>query len=139
MTYLRQLVRTELVALGWLTACAVVFAIWVSVTYLADASAPLSYRSSQGVLLGLYFFAFGLVPILIFGAPTYAWLMQRKWATWWSALLVGFLPGTIILPLDLSIAVYALVSGGVISLLTHLVIGRGANNSFKPKPLRGSA
>jgi hypothetical protein len=130
--------KTALISLFWLVICAVVFAIAVAVAFPND-DAPISDRINQALFLFLLFFAFGFLPVLFYGVPVYLYLLRHGWAKWWSALLVGMLPGVAALPMELSLGSYALAAGSAVSLLTHATIARGANNSFKPNPLRGSA
>ena len=136
----RDIAKAGLVALGFLAMCAAVFAMVVTIFNLNPGiTLSAGEKTSQSVFLFLAFFYFGLFPVLIYGVPAYVFLMHRGWARWWSSVLVGLLPGVILLPLDLSFAGYALAAGSVVALLTHSVMARRANNSFKPKPLRGSA
>ena len=135
MNFMRRVVRAELVTLGWLAVCAIAFA---SFAYFSDSKLSAEDGFNQALWLCALFFAVGFLPVLLYGAPAYTWLNQNGRARWWSALLVGMLPGVVILPLEPSIGAYALAAGGTVSLLTHLVIARWANNSFKPNPLRSS-
>ena len=136
----RDIAKTGLVALAFLAMCAVVFVVIVTIFNLNPGiTLSAGEKTSQSIFLFLGFFYFGLFPVLIYGVPTYVFLMHRGWARWWSSVLVGLLPGMILLSIDLSLAEYALAAGSVVALLTHSVMPRRANNSFKPKPLRGSA
>ncbi|QNP40187.1 hypothetical protein [Lysobacter solisilvae (ex Woo and Kim 2020)] len=89
----------------------------------------------------------GILPSFLYGAPFYALLSKHKVANGLTASLIGVTPGLLVLPFEPNIAVLVLLFGGCVSLTTHLfakrrlaqLAGTGANNSFKPKPLRGSA
>lgn len=129
MSYFRHLFKTELVALGCLAVCAAIF----SLLFGNGGHAIFGLRDAF-----LLFCTIGVLPVSVYGAPVYALLRYRGAAKWWSALLIGLFPGLIVIFLNLGVAVFALVVGGVIGLLTHLVIAghaRGAYRLFKSKPL----
>ena len=130
--------KAALISLFWLAVCATVFAAYTSFAYpIGDT--PISDRVNGAVFLFLLFFAFGFLPVLLYGIPVYLYLLRHDWAKWWSVALAGMLPGVAILPMELSLGGYALVAGSAVSLLTHASIARGANNSFKPSPHQGGA
>jgi hypothetical protein len=89
----------------------------------------------------------GILPSFVYGAPLYALLSKHNVANALTALSIGIIPGLLALPFEPSMAVFVLLFGACIALATHLfakrrlarLAGLGANNSFKPKPLRGSA
>ena len=89
----------------------------------------------------------GLLPALLYGAPIYAWLSYKDHANTLSAILIGAVPGVAMLPFEPSFSLFVLLFGVCVSLATHLLVRNrlaglrhlGANNSFKPRPLRGSA
>lgn len=136
MSYSRILLNTELVALGCLAVCAAIFSL------LFSNGRHAIFGLSDALLL---FCIFGVLPVSGYGAPVYALLRYRGVAKWWSALLIGLFPGLIgIFPSLVAysndsilsrIAVFVLVVGGVIGLLTHLVIAGHASSLFKSKPL----
>lgn len=126
MSYSRILLKTELVALGCLAVCAAIFSL------LFSNGRHAIFGLSDALLL---FCIFGVLPVSGYGAPIYALLRYRGVAKWWSALLIGLFPGLIGIFWSLGIAVFVLVVGGVIGLLTHLVIAGRASNLFKSKPL----
>jgi hypothetical protein len=87
----------------------------------------------------------GILPSFIYGAPVYALLSHRNIANIASSIAVGAAPGLIALPFEPSLAAFLLVFGTCVAMATHLIAKRrlaklmdlGANNSFKPTPLRG--
>jgi uncharacterized membrane protein len=89
----------------------------------------------------------GVVPALLYGVPAYAFVSYRGRANSVTALGIGLFPGLITLPFSKDLAVFVLVFGPCVALVTHLVAkrrlaklhGLGANNSSKPTPLRGAA
>ena len=89
----------------------------------------------------------GILPSFLYGAPLYALLSKHKVANALTAPFIGIVPGLLALPFEPNTAVLILLFGGCVSLATHLcakhrlarLAGTVANNSFKPKPLRGSA
>ena len=100
----------------------------------------------------------GYTTMLLFGAPL-IWLFVRKgWVSWWQSVLGGMLAASLFLLLwfgtstwehfllnGLRLTVHAWVlaaAGGLAFWLIALWRNprfNGPNNSFKPKPLRGSA
>ena len=83
---------------------------------------------------------FGVVPVVLLGAPSYFALIRYSQPRWPHVLLIGVAPGILALPLDLVLGSTAIVCGVVVASVTHILFPRlGPNNSFKPRPLRGSA
>ena len=95
--------------------------------------------STSGVLMAFWSFAFGLPVVALYGVPIYLVLAKRAKATWANVLVAASLP-CLLLGLwswqsGLLLVGFALSVAAVI----RVVHGAGPNNSFKPKPLRGSA
>ena len=94
---------------------------------------------SFGFFLALWAMAFGAIPAFAYGAPLYALARLRGRASILVALAIGLLPGVVFLITHRGSVV--LLFGAVVGVCVHAFARRqmGANNSFKPKPLRGSA
>ena len=140
MNYLRCLAKTQAVAFGWLVVCSVLFAIALY-AFFASGDSTLSIKDALGqiVFVVVAVFVFATLPVLLFAAPAYAWLSSKGVARWWSSLGIGLVPGIAMIPFELPLAWYALIVGSAVALLTHMTMRNSANNSFKPRPLRGSA
>jgi len=83
---------------------------------------------------------FGVLPVVAVGAPIYFALLRYGKPRWFYVILLGIAPGVAALPFDVLLGIFAILCGAAIASLTHLMCrGLGPNNSFKPKPLRGSA
>ena len=96
---------------------------------------------SDGVMAAVFAFVIGALPIWLYAFPTYAWLTSIKHASFLSAAAIGLLPIALMLPFFIGSGLFAAFSLPV-ALLTHYFhrqSGARSNNSFKPKPLRGSA
>ncbi len=86
-----------------------------------------------------YTLVIGCVPVMVFGAPLYAWLLSIGKASWVAALAIGLVPGLVLFLVASDLALWSMACGVLVALATHAICGLGSNNSFKPKPLRGSA
>ena len=83
---------------------------------------------------------FGVLPVVAVGAPIYFASIRYGRPRWFYVILLGIAPGLLALPFDALLSGFAIVCGAAVASLTHLMCrGLGPNNSFKPKPLRGSA
>ncbi|RYE66977.1 MAG: hypothetical protein EOO81_10935 [Oxalobacteraceae bacterium] len=94
---------------------------------------------SFGFFFSLWAIAIGVVPVCLYGAPLYAWARTRGYASILTAVAIGSLPGLVLFAINRDTVV--LLFGSLVGLCTHAFVRRqmGANNSFKPNPLRGSA
>jgi hypothetical protein len=86
-------------------------------------------------------FIFGILPVTAYGAPMYVWLSRTGRANWLSVSAIALAPASLLIPIDLEMGSLALLCAPVVAWLTHLGCRKSVspNNSFKPKPLRGSA
>jgi predicted cobalt transporter CbtA len=100
--------------------------------------------TSLWLLFALYGFVLGLLPTLLYGAPLYALARRAERCSYLVAGVIGAAPGLVLLAYtgDWIILAYGSLTG----LATHFFAKprrpktrMGSNNSFKPKPLRGSA
>ena len=139
MATLRRLVFVELVAVGSLLLVAGAMAAYGAVDSVRHANSLIDPWGSAWLGFA-YTVAFGLLPVVLFGAPVYSVLLSRGKASWPTAVGLGVVPGLLLLLVAGGLGVWAIVCGLVASCLTHLVCRRlGPNNSFKPTPLRGAA
>ena len=92
------------------------------------------------LLISPFAMAFAALPALLVGAPAYSCLAQSGWARRWSAALLGAAAAALVgSPFGWPAAALCSFYGTCIAYFLHLAYQSGANNSFKPKPLRGSA
>ena len=103
---------------------------------------------AAGWALGLYMAMFavmlGLLPVLLYGATSYALLVKLGRASYFTSAIIGSIPGVVMLAFDTSYGMLFIVFGVPVALCTHYfakgsvrVRRQGANNSLKPSPLRG--
>jgi hypothetical protein len=105
----------------------------------SNSNALLSPAFSAKVTFG-YTILLGTLPVLFVGAPGYLILLRRNLARWYYVVALGIAPGLAAMPFDANLAFWAVICGAAVALATHIAYRRlGPNNSFKPKPLRGSA
>jgi len=116
-----HLLRVELTALLALAACALAFAAFTIFAYLTpdDYVKPVDEMQGQAIILAVYFFCFGLLPVALYGAPIYVALASRGKANWLSVLCVGLIPGILLVFIDRNLGLYGTVAGVAVSLLTH--------------------
>jgi hypothetical protein len=103
------LIRAEIRALAALAAVSLALAIGYA----------LSGSASAGAVTFQVAFVIGLAPVVIYGAPTYAWMQQRRALTWPRVVLLGALPGILSLPFALTLGLVALAAGVAVSCVTH--------------------
>lgn len=77
-----------------------------------------------GLVIALSAAVVGIIPSCLYGAPLYALLARWRLAGWLSALLVGTLPGALLLPASPDIARLVFLFGGCVALATHAVARR---------------
>jgi hypothetical protein len=114
--------------LGLVAGCVLVGAVVGPVLLAFEATdAPIT-EMLKGSVLGLFisFFAmmFGFLPALLYGAPLYAWLRRRGYANVATAILLGALPGLVMLPFTSEWGGAVLTYGIGVSLCTHLIASR---------------
>ena len=94
---------------------------------------------SLGLFLTIFAVPLGFLVVLFLGVPTYTLLVRLNIASYWSAALVGVLPGLILLALqNHEFSLPFLLFGVVVALCTHFFTKRntplfehGANYSLK--------
>ena len=118
-----------------------IFAMFIAaVGFFAERGT--AFQSASGAA-SAYFqgtFLFGAVPALAFGGPIYFTMLQRGEPRWRDVLLLGVALGLVALFFNLLLGGIAVIGGASVACLTHALCRKfGPNNSFKPRPLRGSA
>ena len=135
----RQLLIVEAAALAALALFAGAMAAVAASDSATNPASILGPGSAAWVTFG-YTCVLGTLPVILFGAPSYWFLLQKGVARWYYALALGAAPALVFLLADLNLAFWALIAGGIVALLTHVLCRRlGPNNSSKPTPLRGAA
>ena len=137
---LRTFVKTEILAVGSLLACCFVTTClgMVKGTFAPDEiyADPIA----SPIFAGAVSFVIGLPFAMLCGAPVYFFMRRRRQVNWSVALLIGAAPAILFISQDSYMLLHALVVGiGTASFLQLLAPDAGPNNSFKPRPLRGSA
>ena len=101
---------------------------------------------SFGLFMAMFALMIGVLPVLLYGAPAYALTMYFSRASYFTATVLGFVPGLVLLAFGSSYGGMFLMFGAPVAWCTHYLAKRsprlqqlGANNSFKPTPLRGAA
>ena len=139
MAAFRQFLIVELVSIGALLLVAGVMAAYGAIDSASYANSLIDPGSSAWLGFA-YTSAIGALPVVFVGAPIYFILLRRGSANWLSVIVLGTAPGVLLLFVAGGLGIWAIVCGLVVASATHLVCHRlGPNNSFKPKPLRGSA
>ena len=142
--YRRLLGHSTLYVLGGLIAgCAIVALLIFAWTFFKSDVSYSNFAAgwAGGFFISMFAFMLGFFPAFIYGAPAYAALLYRGYANYVTATLIGALPGLVLLPFDKELGFLFIIYGVPVALCTHLIAIRhrvGANNSFKPTPLRGA-
>ena len=139
MSLFRQLMIVEAAALLSLLIVALVMGGYGAIDSMLHDNSLLDPAASIKIVFA-YTVIIGLLPVVLIGAPGYLALLRHNRAYWSHVLLLGIAPGLVALPFGAWTGFLAIVCGATVASLTHLMCRRlGPNNSFKPKPLRGSA
>ena len=123
MSAIRQLLVVGAAAFVSLLLVAGVMAGVAAVDSATNSNSLLSPSSAATVIFG-YTMIIGTLPALLVGAPAYVVLMRKGQARWYYVLALGVTPGLIVLLMDANLGFWAIVCGGVISLMTHLACRR---------------
>lgn len=119
MTALRKIVVVQACAIVALLTAAAAMAVYGALDALLRPT-PLISPFAAAKLGFSYTAAFGLVPVVLYGAPGYLLLLRRGIASWPFVWLLGAAPGILLLPFHLSFGIIALLCGAVVSSVTHL-------------------
>ena len=139
MPLLRQFLVVELVSIAVLVLVAAAVGAYGVVDSVSHANSLVGPGSSAWLGFA-YTVAIGTLPVVVVGAPIYLVLLRRGSANWINVVALGGAPGVLLLFLVGGLGIWAMVCGVAVASVTHLICRRlGPNNSFKPKPLRGSA
>ncbi|VXB06909.1 conserved membrane hypothetical protein [Luteimonas sp. 9C] len=139
MRELRELLKVEAFALLSLLIVAGTMAAYGAIESARHTNSLLEPATSARLLF-IYTVAFGFLPVVVFGAPAYVWLLHKKLARWPYVVALGIGPGLAILIFEFSLGIWPIICGLPVALITHLLCRwLGPNNSFKPTPLRGAA
>lgn len=123
MRFRQRLARTELVALLSLALVAGAMAAYSAIPSAVAASSVLTPAGSAHVVF-LGTVVFGFVPVVLLGAPAYAWLSHRGLASWWAVLALAAWPSAVAVFLDMELAVLSSICGIAIAGITHLACRR---------------
>jgi hypothetical protein len=139
MELIRQLLKIAVVALVALLVVAGGMALLFGLG-VGGLAIPLTPLGAAAGVFAVTFLA-GAGPALLVAPPVYLFFWRSQRATWWSAVVSGAIGGALIGLLDSAVMGYSITGGVIVAVLTHVGASQwlGPNNSFKPKPLRGSA
>jgi hypothetical protein len=130
MTFRRHLGKSVLVALAALTLFAAVgagyfaFEAWRTEDYLFTPA-------GAAVVVFGYTLAFGFLPVVLFGAPLYAFLLSTGRASLLAAIGIGVAPGLGLYFVALDLGVMSAIGGLFVALCTHAACTIRPNNSLK--------
>jgi hypothetical protein len=136
MSALRQFIVVELVAIAALLLVASGMAAYGAIDSISHHNSLIDPRSSAWLGFG-YTLMIGAVPVIFLGAPIYLGLLRRGSANWTNVLILGVMPGLLLLFVAGGIGLWAMLCGMVVAFITHLACRRlRPNNSFKPETPR---
>lgn len=117
---LRTFVKTEAIAVASLFSCS--FAIFCLGMVKGTIAPDEVYADpiASPLLAGTLAFAIGLPFAMLYGAPLYFWLSQRRRATWLLALLIGMAPAILFIGQDSYMLLHAAVVGAGTASFMHL-------------------
>jgi hypothetical protein len=139
MTTARLLTKALLV--GLLALLVGSLALGYVESFFDSAYQPLNWMglTASGVVTVIGALYIGGAVVALYGAPAFTALAVRGRATWPYVLLLGAAPGLAGFFYHWAAGLLLLAFGVPIAAVVRRVCGPGPNNSFKPKPLRGSA
>jgi hypothetical protein len=116
MKYIGLLVRSELRAIVPVLVCAALFTV---VLTIVDTEVPFPSIYAFAYFLGALLY--GGVLALVYGAPLYAWLQLTGRASWPSVIVVGALPGVVLLWVKVSVGLAVMPCGVLVACATHFM------------------
>ena len=134
-------------AIGGLLLAAILVGLGIGFYGLIKSGLSFSNFASNwslGLYMAMFAVMFGVFPVLLYGAPAYALSVYTGRASYLVSACIGGLPGLLLLPFDPDYGLLILLFAVPTAVITHFFAKRsgplqelGANNSFKPSPLRG--
>lgn len=133
MTFWQMLWRIELRAVAALVICACLMALYGIVDELrimAKGVSPLISPIDGAWLVFAYTIAIGVLPVIFYGAPIYAFLRHRGLASWLAVALIGIAPGVVMFlvgarDLKSDLTGWFVICGIGVAVLTHLLSSHG--------------
>ena len=133
MTFWQMLWRVELRAVVALLICACLMALYGLVDSLraSAAGSTLLLTPFGAAWLGFgYTFAIGALPVILYGAPVYAFLRYKDLASWLAVVLVGVAPGIIMFligarDLKSDLTGWFIIGGVAVACVTHFLSSYG--------------
>jgi hypothetical protein len=101
-----------LVGVSLALAAGYAFMVW------AKSVSPIGLGSAAALTFQVAFLV-GLIPVAIYGAPLYTWLQRKHLLTWPRVVILGALPGVVLVPFEWSFGAVAVPCGVAVSSLTH--------------------
>ena len=125
MPFKTELARVSLAAFLSLMACALLYFFYALAWPLFSGAGTwgLDLLSRAGALSAVFLFL-GALATFGYCAPVYAWSRRRNAARWWTAALIGVMPGVAAVALGNFWGVYLVAGGTAVSLLTHGIHAR---------------
>ena len=124
MTFLRLLGRVEI----WAVAAALIAAVLLGIGAWVQAltRSPGIFSPYEGARITfLYAAAIGVPLAVIYGAPVYALLRHKGFASWPAIFAIGVVPGAVVSVLaehDRQFGIWIAAGGLVTALVTHFVV-----------------
>ena len=139
MSDTRRITKSMRIALLAHIGCSALFAYVIS--FFDSAYQPVNFLgfTASGVATVFYAFILGAPVVAAYGVPIFALLSARGHARWPYVLFAGAAPGLLVAAYFWQFGLIVVAFGLVIAAIVRWACGPGPNNSFKPKPLRGSA
>ena len=131
-----KMLRSGLLAILF---CSVIAGYVVSLVDAEVQSVNAIGLTGSGVATSFFSFIFGAPVVLAYGIPVFSMLHSRGRANWGFVLLAALAPAILVAPFFWQLAAVVAGFAVVVAVILRWAYGPGPNNSFKPKPLRGSA
>jgi len=119
MTYKRLLMNVEIAALVSLLVASTVLA-GIATAQTATATHSLSITNAAKLIF-VYTLLIGALPVILFGAPTYAALSYFGKIGWFNLIAIGIAPGLALMFFEKEFGIWAASVGLIVAVLTHLV------------------
>ena len=127
MKFVKFLIRCELICLAVFLLFSLVVGVVAYIdSYMAIASGvnTILNPKNSAILVFQYTLALGFFVVLLFGAPIYAYLSFRRWINWRWVLILGILPGVLLLFVDMHFGRFGVVCGLVVASVSHYVCAK---------------